>query len=221
MFEFPNDFIIYIDGFLLIVLLFCIYRGYKRGLMLQLMGLVTTIVSVIIAWIFSDVAAEIFPIISYDTSGIRDIDAFISNYASRLVWLFILFVLIRVALMVLTPIASLISKMPLIKQVNSFVGAIFGVFQFVVYMILLVFFLGLPLVTNGKDIIENSKLSLIETHVFPVVESVHNQFNDDALIQSLVRNKGLSSTQKRDIVELLARNGFSGDEIREFLNSYE
>ena len=221
MFEFPNDFIIYMDGFLLIVLLLCIYRGYKRGLLLQLMGLVTTLVSLLIAWIFSDVAAEIVPIVSYSASGLGNIDAFVANYASRLVWLVILFVIIRVALMVLTPIASFISKMPLIKQVNSFVGAGFGVFQFAVYMFLLVLFLGLPVVTNGRDIIEISKLSLIEEHVVSVIEVVDKKFNDDALIQSLIRNKGLSSTQKRDIVELLARNGFSGDEIREFLKSYE
>jgi uncharacterized membrane protein required for colicin V production len=221
MFEFPNDFIIYMDGFLLIVLLLCIYRGYKRGLLLQLMGLVTTLVSLLIAWIFSDVAAEIVPIVSYSASGLGNIDAFVANYASRLVWLVILFVIIRIALMVLTPIASFISKMPLIKQVNSFVGAGFGVFQFAVYMFLLVLFLGLPVVTNGRDIIEISKLSLIEEHVVSVIEVVDKKFNDDALIQSLIRNKGLSSTQKRDIVELLARNGFSGDEIREFLKSYE
>jgi uncharacterized membrane protein required for colicin V production len=221
MFEIPNDFIIYMDGFLLIVLLLCIYRGYKRGLLLQLMGLVTTLVSLLIAWIFSDVAAEIVPIVSYSASGLGNIDAFVANYASRLVWLVILFVIIRIALMVLTPIASFISKMPLIKQVNSFVGAGFGVFQFAVYMFLLVLFLGLPVVTNGRDIIEISKLSLIEEHVVSVIEVVDKKFNDDALIQSLIRNKGLSSTQKRDIVELLARNGFSGDEIREFLKSYE
>ena len=88
-------------------------------------------------------------------------------------------------------------------------------------MFLLVLFLGLPVVTNGRDIIEISKLSLIEEHVVSVIEVVDKKFNDDALIQSLIRNKGLSSTQKRDIVELLARNGFSGDEIREFLKSYE
>lgn len=221
MFEFPHDFIIYINGVLILLLLFAIYRGYKRGLILQVIGLVSTIVSLIIAWIFSDVFATMFPLVSYKASGLLSIDTFITNYANRLIWVLLLFVIIRLLLLVLTPIATVISKIPLVKQVNSLVGAVFGLVNFVVYLLLITFFLTLPIVKNGQDIINNTFLKPINESLVPVISIVDKEFNDNEIIQSLISNKGLTTEQKRVMVKFLHENGFTSDEIQGFINSYE
>lgn len=221
MFEFPNDFIIYVNGLLILLLIFVVYRGYKRGLLLQLVDLISTFVSLIIAWIFSDVFVSVFTFIKYDGSGVLGIDEFVSAHANRLIWFVILFIVIRLLMMLLTPLAKAISKVPLIKQVNSAVGGVFSIVTFVIYILIISFFLTLPIVKNGTDIINNTYLKPIHEYLHPVIAILDERVNENASIQSLLRESKLSVNQKQEIVSWLAKNGFSNDEIKEFLANYE
>lgn len=221
MFTFPNEYIVYLNAVLVVFLIFMIFRGYKKGMLLQVVGLVSTFVSLVIAWIFADVFVGVYRFVSYDGTSITKVDTFLSTEANKLIWFLILFILIRILMMVLTPIAALISKLPLIKQVNSVLGGLFSVVSFFIYTILIVYFLTLPIVKNGQTIIDNTFLEPIQSTVVPVLSFVDDVVEDNLALQSLIDNRGLSLEQKQSLIDLLSDNGFSQAEIREFLEHNE
>lgn len=221
MFTFPNEYIVYLNAVLVVFLVFMIFRGYKKGMLLQVVGLVSTFVSLVIAWIFADVFVGVYRFVSYDGTSITKVDTFLSTEANKLIWFLILFILIRILMMVLTPIAALISKLPLIKQVNSVLGGLFSVVSFFIYTILIVYFLTLPIVKNGQAIIESTFLEPIQSTVVPVLSFVDDVVEDNLALQSLIDNRGLSLEQKQSLIDLLSDNGFSQAEIREFLEHNE
>lgn len=221
MFTFPNEYIVYLNAVLVVFLIFMIFRGYKKGMLLQVVGLVSTFVSLVIAWIFADVFVGVYRFVSYDGTSITKVDTFLSTEANKLIWFLILFILIRILMMVLTPIAALISKLPLIKQVNSVLGGLFSVVSFFIYTILIVYFLTLPIVKNGQAIIDNTFLEPIQSTVVPVLSFVDDVVEDNLALQSLIDNRGLSLEQKQSLIDLLSDNGFSQAEIREFLEHNE
>ena len=217
MFSFPYEFIIYLNAVLVLFLVFVIYRGYKKGMLLQLVGLISTFVSMIIAWIFSDVFMNVFHFVTYNTTGIFSLDNFVTENANRLIWFVILFLVIRLLMMVLTPIASLISKLPLIKQVNSAFGAVFSLITYLIYIVLIVLFLSTPIIKNGNQIIENTFLRTVDKHVISNLGFLEDKLEENEALQSLVSNRGLSVTQKQAMVDMLSEQGFSNAEIKEFL----
>lgn len=217
MFSFPYEFIIYLNAVLVLFLVFVIYRGYKKGMLLQLVGLISTFVSMIIAWIFSDVFMNVFHFVTYNTTGIFSLDNFVTENANRLIWFVVLFVVIRLLMMVLTPIASLISKLPLIKQVNSAFGAVFSLITYLIYIVLIVLFLSTPIIKNGNQIIENTFLRTVDKYVISNLGFLEDKLEENEALQSLVSNRGLSVTQKQAMVDMLSEQGFSNAEIKEFL----
>ena len=186
-------------------------------MLLQLVGLISTFVSMIIAWIFSDVFMNVFHFVTYNTTGIFSLDNFVTENANRLIWFVVLFVVIRLLMMVLTPIASLISKLPLIKQVNSAFGAVFSLITYLIYIVLIVLFLSTPIIKNGNQIIENTFLRTVDKHVISNLGFLEDKLEENEALQSLVSNRGLSVTQKQAMVDMLSEQGFSNAEIKEFL----
>lgn len=222
MFEIPYNLLAFTNLTLLVWFLIDLYRGYKRGLLLQLLDWVTTFVALIVAWLFSSPFAEAFPwFYSAKGIGIASIDSAIALQVNRLVWLAIIFAVIRVALMILSPIASLISKMPLIKQVNSSIGGVFAVVFFSVKLVILCLFLSFPIITNGQDVIDQSVLKYVAQYSEPVFEWVDVTLGSNSAVQSIVGHQKLDEKQTESVIEWLRSLNFSTNEIMEFLNSYE
>lgn len=221
MFEFPPAYIVYVNYAIILLFLIVLYRGYKRGLLLQLIDLVSTLAALFIAWIFSDVFMSLYAFVEVNHSGIGSIDNFISANANRLIWFALLFVLIRVGLLILTPIASAISKMPLVKQVNSTIGGIFSVVVFLFYVIIINYILSLPLITNGRHIIDQTFLGTIQKAITPVVSVLDEALSENEVVQALVQDKALSVEQKQAVIAFLSDHGFSSQDIEEFLSRYE
>lgn len=221
MFTFPHDFIIYINGVLLALLLVVIYRGYKRGLLLQLVDLVSILVSFIIAWLFSPIFVKIFSFVSINPTSLSAIDKSINDGANQLIWFGILFIVVRIALMIITPLASLISKMPLVKQVNSVAGGLFSIVVYFVYVMLIIFFLTLPIVKNGQEIISGTVLKPIQEVSQPIFTLIDSELNNNAALQSIINNQRLTQEQEEQVVSWLKERGFTQAAIEEFLSKYE
>ena len=218
MFVFPIEFVNFINPILVLWFLFVIYRGYKRGLILQVVDLVGTVVSLFAGWLFSEPLSRAFPIFKNAGIGINSIDQAISHQLNRLIWILLIFVVIRLLLLLVTPIASAISKAPVIKQVNSSIGGVFSVVMFAVKLLLLTFLLSLPLVKNGQDIITNSWLSYVEPLSEPVFESLDETLKANDALQSILMKQELSEKQNQELVEWLQSLNFTRNEIEEFLN---
>lgn len=222
MFSVSTDLLVFTNLVILIWGLIDLYRGYKRGFLLQLLDSVTTLVALFVAWLFSSPFASAFPwFYSSSGVGITSIDAAIAQQVNRMAWIVIIFIVIRLVLMVLSPIASLVSKMPLIKQVNSSIGGVASIFFFGIKLVLLCLFLTFPVVKNGQQVIDNSVLKYVEQFSVPVFEMIDQTVSSNIGIQNILNHKELSPEQQEEVVAWLRSLNFSTSEIMEYLNSYE
>ncbi len=222
MFEIPFNLLIYVNFVLIIWFLVDLYRGYKRGLLLQILDWVSTFVALFVAWLFSNPFAQAFPwFYSAKGIGVASIDAAIALQVNRLVWLLILFVGLRLLMLLLTPLAGFISKMPLIKQVNSSIGGVSSVLLFGVKLILVTFFLTFPIVKNGQEVIDASVLKHVEKLTLPLFEMMDSTISSNTALQSIINHQELDATQTENMVEWLRGLNFSTNEIMEYLDRYE
>ena len=221
MIEIPFSFLEYTNFLILTWFIIAIYRGYKRGLILQVVDLATTLVSLFAAWILSPVFQNVYHFFGSSNTGFVEIAQLIGLQANRLVWFVILFVLIRIVLMIIRPLAAAISKMPLIRQVNSWVGLAFAVFYFAIKIVILVALLGTPMVKNGNAVVERSLLKPIQDVSQPVLDSLVNVISRNEALQSVLFKQELTPEQAISLTKWLQKNGFTHNEIKEFLSKYE
>lgn len=221
VFVFPTDWIVYLNGVLIIWLLIEIYQGYKRGLLLQLVDFVGTFVSLFIAWVISPVFEKVYAFVAIEGNGFITVNQVVSQQINRLVWFVILFAAIRLLLMLVTALASFISKMPLIKQVNSAIGGVFAVLLFIFKMVVVCILLSTPIVKNGNQIVERTWLNKIESVTAPISSSVDQFIQRNDAIQSIILNQRLTPEQEDAMSKWLYEKGFNEKEIKEYINSYE
>lgn len=221
MITFPSDWMIYLNGVIIIWFLIDLYRGYKRGMLLQIVDVVGTFVALFAAWLLSPAFSKVITFVKLDGNGLVTINQFVGNQVNRLIWFVVLFVVIRILLLLVTPLASFISKMPLIKQVNSAIGGVFAVVMFGVKLMIAILLLSTPLIINGQDVVNNTWLKQVNEVGQPVLVFVDDFIVRNDAIQSIIMEQKLPDEQEQAMVKWLTDNNFTDQEIKEFLNKYE
>lgn len=221
MFTIPYSILQYTNYLLLIWLLTALYRGYKRGLILQVVDMVTTFVSLLAAWVLSPIFQNVYQFVETSSNGFVSIADLVGMQTNRLIWFALLFVLIRIVLLVIKPLAVVISKMPLISQVNSSIGGVFSMVYFAIKLVILIAILGTPVVANGQEVIDSSVLKHVDSISKPILENVFTSLSKNDALQSIIYEQKLTDEQTIAITEWLQSNGFTHNEIKEFLSKYE
>lgn len=221
MITFPSDWMIYLNGVIIIWFLIDLYRGYKRGMLLQIVDVVGTFVALFAAWLLSPAFSKVITFVKLDGNGLVTVNQFVGNQVNRLIWFVVLFVVIRILLLLVTPLASFISKMPLIKQVNSAIGGVFAVVMFGVKLMIAILLLSTPLIINGQDVVNNTWLKQVNEVGQPVLAIVDDFIVRNDAIQSIIMEQKLPDEQEQAMVKWLTDNNFTDQEIKEFLNKYE
>lgn len=218
MFTFPDTLIIYLNFAFIVWFLISLARGYKRGLLLQIVDLAGTFVALFAAWVFAPVFVRLFEFVKAPGSGMISIDQIVTLQVNRLIWFLILFVAARLLLLLVTPLVSVVSKIPLVKQVNSVVGAVFSIILFGVKMLLLAYFLTFPFVSNGQSIIDHTVLKPLVEVTSPILENFDVNIEENEALQSLMSNRKLTANQEKVIADWLSEKGVNELDIKEFLN---
>lgn len=217
----PYDWFLFVNVGLLVWFLIVLYRGYQRGLLLQLVDIMSSLVALFAAWILSPVFVRIFPILTTYKNGSFIINNLMNAQLNRLLWTVILFIAFKLVFLLVSPIAQFVSKIPLIKQVNSWIGGIFSIGTYVFQMIILVFVLTTPIFSNGVEVVNATLLKHVEPLVEPIIHSFNQTIETNAALQSLVYQQSLTPSQEDAMVAWLLKHGISEQEIREFLGKHE
>lgn len=222
MFTVPFNMLVFTNFIILIWFLIDLYQGYRKGLLLQVLAWVSTFVALVVAWLFSSPLGEVFPwFYSSKGIGVTSIDSAIAQQVNRMVWFFIAFVVIRLLLLAVTPLASFISKMPLIKQVNSTIGGLASMLLFVFKLVLVCLFLTFPVIKNGQEVIDASILRHVEAISEPIFSFIDETIAANSGLQSIIAHQQLDEEQSAAVISWLESLNFSETEIMEYLKSYE
>lgn len=221
MFTFPNWLLPYVNYFLILWFLIVLMRGYKQGLLLQILELGRGFVALFIAWLFAPVFVNVYPFIKPSGIGLVTVDQMITKQSNTLIWFVILYLLSKILLYFVTPIVSFVSKIPLVKQVNSAVGGVFSIVVFGIKLALLSVFLSFPLISNGQEIVENSFLEGYVEFMRPRFAQLEQSYFRNEGLQALLSERKLSEEQIEEMSKWLEEKGFNEREIKEYLESHE
>ncbi len=221
MFTFPTWLLPYVNYFLILWFLIVLMKGYKQGLLLQILELGRGFVALFIAWIFAPVFVNIYPFIKPSGIGLVTVEQMITKQSNTLIWFLILYLLSKFLLYFVTPLVSFVSKIPLVKQVNSAVGGIFSILVFAIKLSLLSLFLSFPLISNGQDIIENSFLESYVEKVTPHFANFQENYFRNEGLQAILSDRKLNPEQVAEMSKWLEEKGFNEREIKEYLESHE
>lgn len=221
MFSFPSQYIQYLNVVLILWFILTLYNGYKNGLLMQIVSLVGSVVALFAAWLFAPVFSSLFEFVKADGAGTLTIEQTVKSQANVLICFIILFILVKLLVQLLTPLVRLISKVPFVKQVNSVVGAAFSLVFFAIKLLLLTYFLTMPIVKNGQDIIDNTFIRPFLEVSSPVIQYFDQTLYTNTAIQSILDQKSLTPEQHDAAVKWLQEKGFNQLEIEEFFSQYE
>ncbi|GEK33408.1 CvpA family protein [Kurthia sibirica] len=165
-----------IDIILIVLFLAALLSGYRKGLILQLVNLVTLIVAFVVAYIYFKPLAEKFllwvpyPAITENTVlkyATDTLDISMSFY--QLLAFAVIFFLVKIALSIFTSIFDFLKHVPVLGIFNSFFGAILGFIQGYFMIFILLYVLALLPIESIQKYIESSILTKLILEYTPII----------------------------------------------------
>lgn len=151
---------------LALVLLFNCFRGYKRGLVLQVTSILRTTLSILIAY---QLSSDLVPILQ------KSIPITQSDIPTDLVYkglaFFILLLGSRFALSFLFGFVDQVFRLPLLSLFNRFGGLLFGILQSMIISVVIVNFLYIFPWNVGNEAVQNSDYAQIILDKLPSLKS--------------------------------------------------
>lgn len=202
-----------VDPILVILTIFLIYLGYRKGFLSKLLSVFSFIVVVLISWNISPWLADAFQVMPQEWAPYQGsiLQEFFYGYMNQLCIFVILVAVVSLALFVLKPILLLIGKLPVISWVNSLFGSLLGLVEAFLVMCVLLFILQTPLIANGNEVIEKTLLSHaaeLQEKVFVVGSDLLEEF------QVLSDDESVSTEQ---LEQFLKEKGIDENTIQQFL----
>ncbi len=206
----PYNFADTLNIIILAVFAFFIVMGYMRGLVAQILDIVSLLASLVLAWLFAPQLANTVPIIPstldwFQTPLIGDSLHQISN---TVVWYILVFIAVSVIMtFVVKPAAKTIHAIPIAKTLNRLLGAVFGMIAPLIIAIIATFVLSSPLFINGRSVVEASYLAPITDLTDYALDSIYAQTETGGLIQKVMDGESITTDDFINIPEWYTQVG--------------
>jgi len=211
MFTLQENWAIYFSAFVVIFFILKAAQGYNTGILRRLIGLVGSIISYWIAWILCGVFAKYINIISVKSLGLSGtpFEAIAKTYVNQIAWFILLFLVLRILFFVVDRIAKGVHKVPGLHAVSALLGAVFGVLEAFVWMVVITVLLHTPLFKNGSYIVENSLIKQVNQVTEMVAKDYLGPlFSSEGFSKMEEDTKSLTDLQRNAVETWLKENGF-------------
>ncbi len=199
---FPLPFIPYVNIALFIVIIFFVWRAFHKGFLILLLETISLLVALILAGLLAKPLALALPLYFVDEVllSLPLIGQLFSIQINTFIWFIILFIVISLVLWLLRPIFHVISKIPVIKGINKFLGLGFGLIQALVLIWIFSLILITPLFKNGQEVIANSAL---QYYALVTKVIVVNTDTKEMSMLKVLSNGTLTDIDRSNIMEWL------------------
>lgn len=200
----PNNII---DILMIIIFVFSLINGYRKGIVDRLLHFISTLFILAISWFLSKPLAGFF---SFETISQFDqqMMSFISPIIGRIVGFICVFVVLSIIRLIVFKLLNVLIKqlkksLTLVRWVDNILGALFNVAKntIIVYMALLT--LSLPYFTNGLQLINESKLAPKVMAVAPSISEEIISFGQEIVTFINVDQWANRDFNMADMVKLL------------------
>ena len=164
----------YLNLALIILYLAFIVIGYKNGLILQIVDLVYNILALFIGYFLAPILASHFPIVKLDEVYMA---LKLNVLMDTLIYMIIVFILLKLLYLIIKPLFGFVSKIPLIGFVNDIGGALMGIVNATIVVLLFCMLLNTPLFKNGNEVKEKTYLKTINGLSYKTLEFSMDHFD--------------------------------------------
>jgi len=235
--EIPVSVVPFINVGLVVWIVLAAIIGYKKGFIWEILRTLGYLAAALLSWIVSPGLAEVINIIPkkwapFAGTSVGDLIYTRINYVA---WFIIVFLVIVILLALLKPLFGAVGELPVLKNVNGILGALFALLTSFIVMLVIVYVFNTALIKNGKDIIEASFLKYVQIAGSGVLTLLKNSFSENVAIQKLLSDP-LSLTDsdmgtiidwfknakltKEQIIEFLQKYGFDYDKINQYMEHF-
>lgn len=164
----------YLNLALIILYLAFVVIGYKNGLILQIVDLVYNILALFIGYFLAPILASHFPIVKLDETYMA---LKLNVLMDTLIYMIIVFILLKLLYLIIKPLFGFVSKIPLIGFVNDIGGALMGIVNATIVVLLFCMLLNTPLFKNGNEVKEKTYLKTINGLSYKALEFSMDHFD--------------------------------------------
>lgn len=171
----------YLNLALIVLYLAFVVIGYKNGLILQIVDLVYNILALSIGYFLAPILASHFPIVKLDEAYMA---LKLNVLMDTLIYMIIVFILLKLLYLIIKPLFGFVSKIPLIGFANDIGGALMGIVNATIVVLLFCMLLNTPLFKNGNEVKEKTYLKTINGLSYKALEysmdhfKFENEFKD-------------------------------------------
>mgnify|MGYP004497571451 FL=1 len=164
----------YLNLALIVLYLAFVVIGYKNGLILQIVDLVYNILALFIGYFLAPILASHFPIVKLDEVYMA---LKLNVLMDTLIYMIIVFILLKLLYLIIKPLFGFVSKIPLIGFVNDIGGALMGIVNATIVVLLFCMLLNTPLFKNGNEVKEKTYLKTINGLSYKALEFSMDHFD--------------------------------------------
>ena len=219
----PENVIPLINIAMVLRLIVAAVSGYKKGFIWEVLSILGVLVAILIAWIVAPGMADVIYVFpkSYAPFNGTSVGDILYGRLNYIVWFIIIFVLLLILLSIMKPLFKAITELPVLKQVNGSLGAVFSVVKILILFVTLLYVLHSAVIANGKDIVSKSFFRYVEMASEKTMSVVSRSFSENTAIQKLISDPlSLTEEDLKSVTLWLKKSKLSSDQIREFLIRY-
>lgn len=155
------------DLIIILLLIFGLLMGLKRGLILQLFHLAGFVIAFIVAAMYYDeigprLALWIpYPEISDESAWADFLEALpLENGFYNAIAFAVIFFAVKIILQIIASMLDFVASLPVLKSVNKLLGAVFGFLEVYLLLFIILYILALTPITGIQNLINDSSLAL-------------------------------------------------------------
>jgi uncharacterized membrane protein required for colicin V production len=219
----PAAVIPFINYIVIALIVIAMILGYRKGIIYQLLGLLSTLASILLSWYFApELAAKyrIFPESLTPFTGTAFAEIFYDKL-NDLLWYAVLFIGFLLIFQLLKPVAKAMVDLPVIGFFNRALGSLIAVIPACLVLIMVAYFFSTPLVINGKDVLNGSVLGPIHNASANVLTVLKGPYLKEGALQKLLHNDALTTEDVEALWKWLISENADPEDIRAFLEKYD
>lgn len=187
----PESSFIYIDICICLVLLVLMITGFVKGFLYELISIIFSVLSALLAWFVAPIFANLYPLISLDKlypeyaliKSLFNLDSLLNTFA----YFLIIFLILKLCYWFIALLFKGMNKLPVIGKFNKILGLLLGLFNGLLICLALSMLLTLPLFKNGNEVKNSTVLKYtnkLNTQVLNYVannidlNNIKKQFDD-------------------------------------------
>ncbi|GLC88354.1 CvpA family protein [Lysinibacillus piscis] len=165
-----------LDLIILILLFVGLVTGAKRGLIVQLMYVVSLIVALIVAYVYYESLAQKllfwvpYPgVVDGGSLGVIIDNLDLDRTFYQVIAFAVIFFAVKIILQIITSVFDFIAYLPVLKTMNRWLGALFGIVEYFFILFIVLYVLALLPIDTIQNMMAKSLLSSLILEHTPII----------------------------------------------------